>query len=206
MRGANQLLVGGASVLALGALGGCGGTSKHVDRPAAHVSPTTRTIEDDAASIFSLAAEDPNSFTSNYKDVPIGVGVSTFGDGELTLQVGYASSKSTPSKIGAIIVAQYAPDSVVYSTQIKPDPDGGWDAWCQDPVDGANANVTLSESEQQSVFLSDGYGIEDPSAAEAVLTSQLGFIRRAINSVRDHLTGTIAELPDPCTADYPPQP
>jgi hypothetical protein len=204
MRKANQLLTGGASVLALGVLAGCGDASKPVARPSTHVSPTTQEIEDTAASIFGFAAE--ASIKTGYKSAPIGTAVRTIGGGELTLSVGYEGSKSSPSKVGAIILTQYASNNVAaYTVQIEADSAGGWDMQCDDPFVTSNHNDTLSETQQQSVFLADGYGIYDPSAAETALTSQLNFVRRAINSVRGHLRGSIAELPDPCMADYPPQ-
>jgi len=220
-------VLAGISAATLIAIAGCGDgkapkKTEHSPRPIQQKDYTPE-IKRLAATLFKLAAEDPDQFTpDNFNAVNVGIREDTKDSGQLTIEAGYGESLTSNTVFGPLTlrVEQTFPDSTGFQA---PEPNGGHNGfdigftlsidqdssglWSTECVDNAPFATTVSEVGMKTVYFAGGYSVTNEQAAQDVLVNEIAAVRYALGIAGKPVTGDQPEpMGDACLGSFTNQP
>jgi hypothetical protein len=216
------------SAATLIAIAGCGDGKapkkpERNPRPIEHRDYTTE-IKRLGATLFNLAAEDPDQFTpDNFGALNIGIRENTKDSGQLTIEAGYGESLTKQNTVFGPLtlrVEQTFPDSTGFQT---PEPNGGHNGfdigftlsidqdssgvWSTECVDNAPLVTTVSEVGMKTVYFAGGYSVTNEKAAQDVLTNEIAAVRYALGIAAKPVAGDQPKpMVDACLGSFTNQP
>jgi len=222
-------VLAGISAATVLAIAGCGDGSKtpkkaeHRPHPIQHRDYTPE-IQRLGATLFKMAAEDPDQFTpDNFNALNIGIREDTKDSGQLTIEAGYGESLTKQNTVFGpltLTVRQTFPDStgsqaaepngghygfdMGFTLSIDQDGSGVWSTEC---VDNAPLVTTVSEVGMKTVYFAGGYSVTNEQAAQDVLTNEIAAVRYALNIAGKPVTGDQPKpMVDACLGSFTNQP
>jgi hypothetical protein len=221
-------VLAGISAATLIAIAGCGDgkapkKTEHSPHPIQHRDYTPE-IQRLGATLFKLAAEDPDQFTpDNFNALNVGIRENTKDSGQLTIEAGYGESLTKPNTVFGpltLIVRQTFPDNtgvqaaepngghngldIGFTLNITEDSPGVWSTEC---VDNDPTVTTVGEVGMKTVYFAGDYSVTNEQAAQDVLVNEIAAVRYALGIAGKPIAGDQPKpMVDACLGSFTNQP